>query len=1152
MSRFISQVTRFFPWFGDLGFGLRGSTDLRLTCPPAFALLLVVLFWGGEGEVAGQVPQAPVITSSASSSVVTAGTEVVLSVTTTTPAQSYRWTHNRVLIPGATESTLRLPNIQVAQAGRYDVSVQIDSRTWVGSMPEYIAVVGSTPIAGDRVWVVPADSEASGGVDWALFVEVMASAINQVGPLPIQWFKDGVALPGKTEQTLWLNNVSRADAGRYHAVVAGHESSPAVFRVDQTPPAFDHHPQSTWSSIGGSASFSYSLVPYAHPVSNQWYRNGTAIPGATNGYLAIHPVKEADYGAYTVRVTSNAGSVESQPARLDPPLFPVIVQQPTAQVVKVGERLSLSVVATGDAAILPLSYQWMKDGVLIAGATQPAYNVEQVGEADAGHYSVRVTGSRGDVDSIRVPVTVGFTVPEEGKPVFLAQPADIEVQEGKTARLEVIGGGRPPYAYQWFKGGQPVTGATESALVLSSVKKEDAGAYAVTLTNPVGSITSRTATLVVKPASDDSAAPRIVQQPKSVLATPGSTVEFTVEVVGVSPVSITWLHNGLPITSMAASKTLTIENVQSSHAGSYQVHVSTPAGSVHSEAATLTLVAPPEIVRQPIGTEVIEGGNLVLQVAATGAPAPTLQWYRDGQPIPGAVDATYFLSNAPLSAAGTYWIRVTNPHGSVDSAAVQVVVRRAAKHAGIYFGRFGTDGSGGEFAVVVRTDGTCNLIGYLSASSLGFTANFPISSDGSFNISENLIRMFGSLSGPNEATRRSASSGITGQIAGQSMSGSWPAMKQTLSGQRNADSGPASSMAGYYAAGVVNSADVTYSVVGADGRLLVLRTNAAGATGSSGAVSAGGEFVIDQSDGTKLIGRIDADTRTLTGTAVAATGDSSDFAGGENSALRNDRLINISTRGWVGADADQLIAGFVIQGSAPRTVLIRAVGPTLGQFDVPGTLSEPKLTLIHDGATLATAGAWSGSVASETARRAGAFPLPAGSADSVMVQTLKPGLYSVLVSPENSQRGVALVEVYDASEGDGPAAPARLINISTRGFVGTGDQVLIAGFAIVGANPKTVLIRGVGPSLAQFIGGVLSDPMLTVQSGQAEIARNDGWAGDGRIAGVARDVGAFALEPSLKDAALLLTLKPGNYTALLRSKSGGTGRALIEVYEVNP
>jgi hypothetical protein len=176
---------------------------------------------------------------------------------------------------------------------------------------------------------------------------------------------------------------------------------------------------------------------------------------------------------------------------------------------------------------------------------------------------------------------------------------------------------------------------------------------------------------------------------------------------------------------------------------------------------------------------------------------------------------------------------------------------------------------------------------------------------------------------------------------------------------------------------------------------------------------------------------------------------------------------------------------------------------------------------------------------------AGAFALPAGSADAALLRAVPAGPYTMQIA--GTATGIALAELYDTDA----AGRSRLVNVSARAQVGTGAGILIAGFTISGNVPRRVLIRGVGPGLAPFgVTGALANPALAIYRGSAVVADNDDWGGGDTLATAFRAVGAFALpSASSRDSALLVTLNPGSYTAQLTGVNNTTGVALIEVYE---
>lgn len=281
---------------------------------------------------------------------------------------------------------------------------------------------------------------------------------------------------------------------------------------------------------------------------------------------------------------------------------------------------------------------------------------------------------------------------------------------------------------------------------------------------------------------------------------------------------------------------------------------------------------------------------------------------------------------------------------------------------------------------------------------------------------------------------------------------------------------------------------------------------------------------------------------------IAHNGRAEPAAGGQ--------LLNLATRAQVPA-GDTVVVGFVVEGEGAKAYLMRAIGPTLAQFGIANFLSDPRMDL-YSGPQLVTSNdnwgdAPPGLGVVDTAERVGAFPLAADSKDAVLLLPLQSGLYSARVNNVENRAGVVLVEAYDAIGGD-PAA--RLVNLSTLGPVGsTRENYLVAGIAVGGTGRTRVLVRGVGPSLAQFgVSPVLARPVMSVYTATTPpqlIRTNSGWTAEGLrgdLAGAARSVAAFPLTENSADAAVLLSLQPGNYTVEISGVGGTTGQALVEVY----
>lgn len=257
-------------------------------------------------------------------------------------------------------------------------------------------------------------------------------------------------------------------------------------------------------------------------------------------------------------------------------------------------------------------------------------------------------------------------------------------------------------------------------------------------------------------------------------------------------------------------------------------------------------------------------------------------------------------------------------------------------------------------------------------------------------------------------------------------------------------------------------------------------------------------------------------------------------------------LSNLSVRATLSAQQN-LIVGFVVSGGA-KPILIRAGGPALNStFGVTGYLPDPQLTLYgSNGSIQATNQDWPDTLAASF-ERLGAFPFVSGSKDAALEESVSGP--ATAHAPAGSAGGLQLVEVYDA----GTAGGAALANVSARNHVGTGDNILIAGFVIEGSNKKHVLIRGVGPGLNFQFGltGILNNPKVTLYTSDgAVIASNDNWSSS--LTSTFARLGGFDLENGSQDAALVVALEPGVYTAQVAGADGGTGEALVEIYDADP
>jgi len=293
-------------------------------------------------------------------------------------------------------------------------------------------------------------------------------------------------------------------------------------------------------------------------------------------------------------------------------------------------------------------------------------------------------------------------------------------------------------------------------------------------------------------------------------------------------------------------------------------------------------------------------------------------------------------------------------------------------------------------------------------------------------------------------------------------------------------------------------------------------------------------------------------------------------------------LGNISTRGFVQTGSNVMIGGFIVRGSQPKRVILRAIGPELSQFGVPNPLADPTLELHNGtGALIASNNNWQTTIiggiisSGQVDDIQNSGHAPGDATESAIIANLPPGSYTAIVrgatptptptptssatpiptaTPENNPTGVALVEVYDLS----PSLHSILGNISTRSFVQTGDDVMIGGFIVQGTQPKDVIIRAIGPELSQYgVPNPLADPTLELHNGTgALIASNDNWRHT-IIGGIitqdqVQDIQNSGHAPAdASESAIIANLPPGNYTAVVRGVNNTTGVALVEVYDLH-
>lgn len=806
--------------------------------------------------------------------------------------------------------------------------------------------------------------------------------------------------------------------------------------------------------------------------------NGPSAPGIS-AMVSAGPRLVVIGGTFS----SVAGAARNGLARLGIPL-PTIVSAPRAASVATGQSVSLTVGASGSG----LSFQWLHNGVALAGATSATLSIARPTTANAGSYAVVVTNATGSITSTAAVLTI------DPRTVYILQsPVGRTVASGTDVSLSVTAVGQPAAAYQWLKDGQPIPGATASSLALGWALPDHTGAYAVSVSDPSGSVTSSTAVLTVT-----GEIPYLVSTLAGSLRTSGSA-------------------DG----AGAEARFTNLGDVAVDAAG--YLYVSDRV------AHTIRKISPAGVVSTLAGRSGVSGSADGPGVSATFNAPVGLVVDRTGHVFVADTNNNRIRKITPLGVVTTL---VGQAQGSVDGPAA---VARLFLPTGL----------------AIDADG--NL--YASEGGLGQTIR-KITPAGTVTTLAGLARTSGSADGNGAEARFSNPGGVAVDGAGNvyvADTGNHTIRRVTPAGEVTTFAGAAGASGSTEGSGAgARFLAPSRLTIGPAGNLFVTSSTAIRRITPEGVVTTpiGAMATSSYLDGVGGTARFSV----LSGVASDAQGslyicDPSNFLVRKASPIgrRGSRLANLSVRSSAGLDSDTLIVGFNLAGGS-QTLLIRAIGPTLASLGVGGTLADPTVQLESGGRPLGQNNDWDSVVEGVAIRAAaagvGAFALPALSKDAALLQSLGAGSFTAQVG---GGTGVALVEVYDLARANG----GRLGNVSARTRAGTGADTLIVGFVIGGDAARTVSIRGIGPTLAAFgVTGTLAAPRLELYRDALLVDANATWGGGAALAAAFAQVGAFPLAPDSRDAALLVTLLPGAYTAQLTGASGTTGIALVEIYDV--
>jgi len=654
-----------------------GTNSASFTTP---ALSASTSYWVRVSNAAGSVNSslatvsmavAPAISTQPASSVIVSGQTATLSVVATgTAPLTYQWYQGAV-------GTTTTP-VGTNSASFTTPALTVSTSYWVrvsnaaGSVNSSLATVSMA--VAPAISTQPASSVIVSGQTATLSVVATGTA-----PLTYQWYQGAVGTtttpvgtnsasfttPALTATTTYWVRVSNTAGNVNSALATVTVNSPVVA------PSITAQPVSTGIISGQTATLTVTSTGSA-PLTYQWYQGAvgtTTTPVGTNSASFTTPALTATT-PYWVRVSNSAGSVNSTQVyvTVNPPTgYPSITTQPTSVTVNYGGSATLTVAANGNA---PLGYVWYQglvgDTRTLVGMNSTSFNTGAL--TSTTNYWVRVSNSLGDVNSTLATVTVN---PPAVAPAITTQPASLVITSGQSATLNVVATGTAPLSYQWYRGAVGTTtnpvGTNSASFATPALTATTT--YWVRVSNSAGNVNSLLATVTV------ATPPAITTQPQSVAINAGSTTTLSVVASGTAPLTYQWYQGAVGTTTTpVGTNSASFTTPALAATTTYWVRVSNQAGSMNSGLATVTVTTPPAISTQPASSVIVSGQTATLSVVATGTAPLTYQWYQGAvgtTTTPVGTNSASFTTPA-LTVSTSYWVRVSNVAGSVNSSLATV------------------------------------------------------------------------------------------------------------------------------------------------------------------------------------------------------------------------------------------------------------------------------------------------------------------------------------------------------------------------------------------------------------------------------------------------------------------------------------------------
>jgi len=1016
-------------------------------------------------------------------------------------------------------------------------------------------------------------SDGLGHTATSLPIEFFATGIDLVGPPPNSIVPDGSSVVIQAATAVPGGAVSKVNFYDESGLLGSSRTYP--YSIIYTPPSINPINSTTTNTIYAKSYLSDGVTVYATSASqNIVMANAVGpipvvsissppnIPVAAGGPATV-PIPNYAAGAnaaipVTVNASSPQGIIQQVQLYIDGVLFETLTAPPYT--------FEWQPSVTGQYNLTALAYD-DKNNVIASttsttATTTPAPTTVIVGSlptvaitspttggtisgggASGGTATVTITATDTNVNSVGAPIAI--------QSVQLFQDGN---NVGSANQPTPAGGNLYSITFVPKQNLDPTTGKP-IASILTAVATDTLGfsttSANVSVTVNVGG--SSTTTVVGTPPTVSITQPTtqgsvVVNTPYTLTATaqatnnPGNitSVEFLIDnipltTVSAYPYSATWTPTALGNYTVSAQATDNDGNVTNSA----QVNV------------TVVLQPPPVVsITGPTSGSIVTVGSSVTVTANANSPDGTIkqvQFFSDGTLIGTSTTPPYSISFTPISSGVYTFTAVATDNSNATSPSGSTVVDVAPAAGGLgTVEYFGTYGNGGMFAYAI-VDGTVGtFIGYTNGTPTAlYYPDLSVSSGGGF-----------AATAVNKVVPVSGTASVTG-VEGTLNPGG------TIFIGALTQIGSVAVAGGFYSGSLVGQAtsQVT-AIVGSSSQIMVYVGEGAYSDAGSGTIDSSGHFTITTGAGNTLTGVLNSSNGFMSGSLSGGPGGTFNAAIVSGGTFSDGVLANLSTRAPIGTGANIMIAGFTVGGTASKQLLIRADGPALTALGLTGAIAATQLNVYGTASSttpIDTNIGWSSNATNASQVTAadlltGAFALTAGSSDSALTSTFAPGAYTAQVSGVGSDTGVGLVEIYDMDTPT-PFTTKKLINVSTRASVGTGQSVAIAGFEITGSASKRLLIRGAGPGLAAMgVTGSLTAAHLQLMNKSGNLIReNFSWQlGNGTALVDAAELatGAFTYASGSADAAILIVLPPGTYTAELSGAGSASGVGLIEVYEV--